>query len=311
LALGCMGMSDFYGPADEAESLATIAEAIDRGVTLLDTGDFYGMGENEMLLRRALVGRRERVSLSVKFGALRGPDGTWHGTDARPEAVANFVTYSLRRLGTDVIDVYRPARLDPKVPIEDTVGAIKDLVDKGYVRHIGLSEVSADTVRRASAVHPIVDVQIEYSLASRAPESKLFPTLKELGISATLYGVLSRGLLSGSKPTGPTDYRAHLPRFNADNQQANAAAIERLQQFARDTGRTPAQLCVAWVLARQPEFVALVGSRTRNQLREAFGALDKPLSDGEVKEVESVLTRGSIAGDRYPTPMMSHLDSER
>src|SRR5687767_3639213 len=246
IGLGCMGMSGMYGPADEAESIATIQAAVDSGVTLLDTGDFYGMGHNELLVGRAIAGRRERVQVSVKFGALRGPDGAWLGFDARPGAVKTFAAYSLKRLGVEVIDVYRPARLDPTVPIEDTVGAITELIRAGYVRHVGLSEVGVDTIRRAHAVHPVVDLQIEYSLASRGPEAKLFPALDERGISATLYGVLSRGLLAGSKPKGAGDFRAHLPRFSAGHEGENASVIERLHHFARERGMSTGQLAIAW-----------------------------------------------------------------
>src|SRR5690349_21093314 len=217
LGLGCMGMSALYGPTDEAESIATVHAALEAGVTLLDTGDFYGMGHNELLLSRALQGRpRDSYLLSVKFDVLRGPDAEAGGVDARPVAVRNFLAYSLRRLGTDHVDIYRPARLDPAVPIEETVGAIADMVEAGHVRHIGLSEVGAETVRRAHAVHPISDVQIEYSLISRRIEDEVLPTCRELGIGITAYGVLSRGLISGHWSPGHAvdgDFRARLPRF--------------------------------------------------------------------------------------------------
>jgi aryl-alcohol dehydrogenase-like predicted oxidoreductase len=308
LGLGCMGMSGMYGATDDAESVRTIQAAIDRGVTLLDTGDFYGMGHNELLVGRAIAGRREQVQLSVKFGALRGPDGSWTGVDTRPVAVKNFAAYSLKRLGVDVIDIYRPARLDPSVPIEDTIGAIADLVKAGYVRHIGLSEVGVETIRRAHRVHPIADLQIEYSLASRGPEDGIFPVLAELGISATLYGVLSRGLLTGSKPKGPGDFRAWLPRFTGANREKNEDVVSALQRFAHERGMTPGQLAIAWVLARQPAFVPLVGTKTRAQLEDALGALERPLSKDDVAALESLVT---ISGDRYATEQMKHLDSER
>ncbi len=311
IALGCMGMSGMYGKSSDDESIATIHAAMERGVTLLDTGDFYGMGDNEMLVRRAIEGRRDRVQLSVKFGALRSPDGGWGGVDTRPVALKNFAAYSLKRLGVDVIDIYRPARLDPNVPIEDTVGAIQELIEKGYVRHIGLSEVGVDTIRRAHAVHPIVDLQIEYSLASRSPEAKIFPALAELGISATLYGVLSRGLLSGKKPGGPRDFRAHLPRFAGAAGEKNAEVVERLRTFAEAHGRSAAQLCLAWVLAKQPKLVPLAGARTREQLSDLLGALDKPLSAAELAEVEAIVPSGAIEGTRYQQAQMAHLDSER
>ncbi|MBL8718866.1 MAG: aldo/keto reductase [Myxococcales bacterium] len=311
LGLGCMGMSGMYGATDDAASIRTIQAAIDRGVTLLDTGDFYGQGHNEMLIGRALEGRRDRVQLSVKFGALRGPDGSWIGVDNRPAAVKNFAAYSLKRLGVDVIDVYRPARLDPAVPIEETVGAIADLVKAGYVRHLGLSEVGVDTIRRAHAVHPVVDLQIEYSLVSRKPEDKIFPALAELGISATLYGVLSRGLLSGSKPRGAGDFRAYLPRFTEGHRATNDAVVERLAAFAAARGRTAGQTVIAWALARQPAFVPVIGARTEVQLADMLGALAKPLDAAAVAELEALVPRDAIVGDRYATAQMQHLDSER
>jgi len=308
LALGCMGMSGMYGATDDDESVRTIQAAIDRGMTLLDTGDFYGMGHNEMLIGRAIAGRRDRVQLSVKFGALRAPDGSWIGVDARPVAVKNFAAYSLKRLGVEVIDVYRPARLDPSVPIEDIIGAVADLVRAGHVRHIGLSEVGVDTIRRAHAVHPIADLQIEYSLASRGPEAAIFPVLRELGIGATLYGVLSRGLLTGRAPTGPGDFRAWLPRFQADTRAQNDEVVAALRAFAEQRGMSPGQLAIAWVLARQPGFVALVGAKTRAQLDDALGALAHPLA---ATDVEALGRLATIAGDRYGAEQMRHLDSER
>lgn len=307
LGLGCMGMSGMYGATDDAEGVRTIQAAIERGVTLLDTGDFYGMGHNELLVGRAIAGRRDRVQLSVKFGALRGPDGSWGGVDTRPVAVKNFAAYSLKRLGVDVIDVYRPARLDPAVPIEDTIGAIADLVKAGHVRHIGLSEVGVETIRRAHRVHPIVDLQIEYSLASRGPEAEIFPALAELGVSATLYGVLSRGLLTGSKPKGPGDFRAYLPRFTAENREKNDGVVVALQRFAKERGMTPGQLAIAWVLARQPAFVPVIGARTLAQLEDALGALDRPLSKDDLAALDALVT---ISGDRYGADQMRHLDSE-
>ncbi|WP_257460591.1 aldo/keto reductase [Archangium lipolyticum] len=308
LGLGCMGMSGMYGATDDAESIRTIQTAIDRGVTLIDTGDFYGMGHNEMLVGRAIAGRRDRVQLSVKFGALRGPDGTWGGNDTRPVAVRNFIAYSLKRLGVEYIDIYRPARLDPNVPIEDTIGAIAELVKAGYVRHIGLSEVGVETIRRAHRVHPIVDLQIEYSLASRSPEAEIFPTLTELGLSATLYGVFSRGLLTGSKPTGPGDFRAHLPRFSGSNREKNEDSVGALQRFAQERRMTPGQLAVAWVLARQPAFVPVVGAKTVAQLEDSLGALEHPLSKEDLTALEALV---KISGERYDPSQMKHLDSER
>jgi aryl-alcohol dehydrogenase-like predicted oxidoreductase len=311
IALGCMGMSGVYGPSDDAESVATIREAIERGVTLLDTGDFYGMGHNELLIRRAIEGQRGKVQLSVKFGAMRGPDASWLGFDARPAAVKNFAAYSLKRLDVDVIDVYRPARLDSNVPIEETVGAIADLVKAGYVRHIGLSEVGVETIRRANKVHPIVDLQVEYAVITRGPEDAIFPVLTELGMSATLYGVLSRGLLTGSKIGSKGDFRGFLPRFSGDAGVHNASAVARFHAFAAEHGMTPAQLSVAWVLAKQPAFVPVVGARTRKQLHDVLGALEHPLSSRDVLALEAILPKDAIAGTRYGAEQMRHLDSER
>lgn len=311
LGLGCMGMSGTYGPTDDSESLATIQAALDAGVSLIDTGDFYGQGHNELLLRRALVGRRDRAVVSVKFGALRGPDGAWLGIDTRPIAVKNFAAYSLKRLGIDVIDIYRPARLDPAVPIEDTVGAIADLVKAGYVRHIGLSEVGVETTARAQKVHPISDLQLEYSLASRGPEARIFPALEQLGVGATLYGVFSRGLLTGSRPSGRGDFRQYLPRFAPDNLEQNATAATRLKQFAVERDMTPGQVAIAWVLARQPKFVPVIGAKTRDQLNDALGALSKPLSPNDVQALDALIAPSAISGTRYGAAQMSHLDSER
>jgi aryl-alcohol dehydrogenase-like predicted oxidoreductase len=311
VALGCMGMSGSYGATDEGESIATIRHAIERGITLLDTGDFYGMGHNEMLIRRAIEGVRDRVQLSVKFGALRGPDGRWFGIDTRPSAVKTFAAYSLKRLGVDVIDVYRPARLDPAVPIEDTVGAVAELVKAGYVRHIGLSEVGAETIRRAASVHPVVDLQIEYSIATRGPEGRIFPALAEVGASATLYGVFSRGLLTGSKVGGPGDSRGFFPRFHEDNRAQNEVATVRVRRLATEGGRTPAQLLLGWVLAKQPALVPVIGARTRSQVDDALGAIEHPLSPGEVAALEALVPDDAIAGSRYAAEQMKHLDSER
>lgn len=316
LGLGCMGMSDLYGPSDRVESLATIHAALDAGITLLDTGDFYGMGHNELLIAEALRGRpRDRVLLSVKFGSLRDARGGWHGADCRPAAVKNFLAYSLRRLGTEYIDIYRPARLDPAVPIEETVGAIAEQVAAGLVRHIGLSEVGADTIRRAHAVHPITDVQLEYSLLSRGIEDSILPTCRELGIGITAYGVLSRGLLSGhwspDRALPPTDFRRWSPRFAHDNIQQNLALTDALRDLAGARGATVAQVAIAWVLARDPSIVPLVGARRPARLAESLGALDLTLSPGDLVKIESVIPRGAAAGTRYPEAAMAHLDSER
>ena len=311
IGLGCLGMSDLYGSADERESNATIHAALDQGVTLLDTGDYYAAGQNELLIARALRERPGKALLSVKFGALRGPDGAWLGFDLRPAAVKNSLAYSLKRLGVDHIDIYRPGRLDPAVPIEDTIGAIADMVTAGYVRAIGLSEVGAATVRRAHQVHPIVDLQIEYSLISRGPEAKIFPALATLGVGVTAYGVLSRGLLAGSKPGGPGDFRRHLPRFAGGNFERNQQVVEALRRVAAEKGCTASQLAIAWVLAKGPGIVPLVGARTRTQLAETLGALAVQLSADDVTRIEAAAPVSAVAGTRYDAHQMSILDSER
>jgi len=311
VALGCMGMSGMYGPSDEAESIATIHAAIERGITLLDTGDFYGMGHNEMLLGRALEGRRDKALLSVKFGALRAPGGAFLGIDGRPVAVKNFIAYSLQRLKTDHIDIYRLSRLDPVVPIEETVGAIKQLIDAGHVRYIGLSEVGAETVRRANAIHPICDLQIEYSLVSRGMERAILPTLRELGIAVTAYGVLSRGLLSGSAPAGQGDFRKHLPRFTGDNYEKNRRLVQVLNDLAGEKGVTGTQLAIAWVLARGKDIIPVIGARTRAQLNESLGALDILMTDSDMKRLEEAVEEVGVAGTRYDASQMRMLDSER
>ena len=306
-----MGMSGMYGPADESESIATIHAALDAGITLLDSGDYYAAGHNELLVGRALRDRRDKAILSIKFGSLRGPDGSWIGMDARPVAVRNFVGYSLTRLGVDHIDIYRPGRLDPSVPIEETIGAIGDLVKAGYVRAIGLSEVGPDTIRRAHKVHPIADLQIEYSLISRGPETRIFPLLSDLGIGVTAYGVLSRGLLSGSTPKATGDFRRHLPRFSENNLQQNTRLVDTLSRIASEKGVTPSQLAIAWVLAKGPGIVPLIGARTRAQLTESLAALNLALTAVEVERIESALPPTAVAGTRYDEHQMRVLDSER
>ena len=311
IGLGCMGMSGMYGPSDDAESIATLHAAIDAGINLLDTGDFYGMGHNEMLLSRVLRLAREEVFLSVKFGAQRSPDGAWLGLDARPAAVKTALAYSLKRLGVEYIDIYRPSRLDPNVPIEETIGAIAEMVQAGYVRHIGLSEVGPETIRRAAAVHPIVDLQIEYSLISRGPEAKIFPALDALGIGVTAYGVLSRGLLSNSQPAAAGDIRVHFPRFTSGNLNRNRQLVARLKQIAAGKGVTQVQLALAWVLAKKSSIVPLIGARTRAQLAESLGALAVRLSPKEIAEIEAALPAEAVAGTRYDVRQMQVLDSEK
>ena len=315
LALGAMGMSGMYGPADRKESLATLQAALDAGITLIDTGDFYGMGHNEMLIGEAIKGvARDRFQISVKFGALRDPAGGWAGSDARPAAVKNYLAYSLQRLGLDHIDIYRPARLDPKVPIEDTIGAIADMVKAGYVRHIGLSEVGAGTIRRAAAVHPICDLQIEYSLISRGIEASILPAVRALGIGITAYGVLSRGLISGNwqkQALTPGDFRGHGPRFQGANADANLALVEALRHVAQSKGITVAQAAIAWVAAQGDDIIPLIGARRRDQLAESLGAATVKLGADDIAAIERAVPKGAAAGARYPAPAMADLDSEK
>jgi aryl-alcohol dehydrogenase-like predicted oxidoreductase len=315
IGLGCMGMSGMYGPSDRAESIATVHAALDAGITLLDTGDFYGMGHNEILIGEALKGRnRDQVQLSVKFGALRDPAGAWLGYDARPNAVRNFLAYTLQRLGVEYIDVYRPSRLDPNVPIEETIGAIADMVKAGYVRHIGLSEVGPDTIRRAAAVHPISDLQIEYSLVSRGIEDEILPVCRELGIAVTAYGVLSRGLISGHWQKDAAkggDFRAMSPRFQEGNVERNLALVEALRRIAEAKGVTVAQIAIAWVAAQGHDIVPLVGARRRDRLAEALGAQAVRLDADDMSAIESAVPKGAAAGARYPEAQLVHMDSER
>ncbi len=315
LGLGCMGMSGMYGPADRAEGIATLQAALDAGITLLDTGDFYGMGHNEMLIGEALRSvPRHSFLVSVKFGALRDPGSAWVGYDARPAAVKNFLAYSLKRLGVDYVDIYRPARLDPQVPIEDTVGAIAEMVKAGYVRYVGLSEVGSQTLRKASAVHPICDLQIEYSLISRGIESGTLATCRDLGIGITAYGVLSRGLISGRWQKGsaaPGDFRAHSPRFQGENVDTNLRLVEGLRRVAQTKGISVAQLAIAWVAAQGNDILPLVGARKRDQLKESLGALDVALSAADLQAIEEAAPKGSAAGERYAAAQMAQLDSER
>jgi aryl-alcohol dehydrogenase-like predicted oxidoreductase len=316
IGLGCMGMSVLYGPADEDESIATIHAALDAGVSLLDTGDYYGAGHNELLLREALRGRnRENVFLSVKFGVLRGPGGEILGIDGRPEAVKNSLGYTLRRLDTDYVDIYRLGRIDPEVPIEETVGAISELIDGGYVRHVGLSEAGIETIRRAHAVRAVSDLQIEYSLVSRGIEEEILATCRELGVAVTAYGVLSRGLISGhwsrNREFAPGDFRGAMPRFSEDNVERNLELVDGLREIADERGCSVAQLAIAWVLTQGEDIVPLVGARRRDRLEEALGALDVDLEDEALAAIERAIPKGAAAGERYDARQMAILDSER
>jgi aryl-alcohol dehydrogenase-like predicted oxidoreductase len=311
--LGLMAMSGIYGAADDEESLATIRAALDAGITLLDTGDFYGMGHNELLLSRVLREvPRDSVFVQVKFGGQRDPSGRFIGHDASPAGVKNYLSYSLTRLGTDYIDLYQPARLDPHVPIEDTVGAIAEMIEAGYVRHLGLSEMGADTIRRAHAVHPVRALQIEYSLMSRGIEAEILPMLRELGISVTAYGILSRGLLNRETARlAEGDLRARFPRFQGGNLERNLELLDALEKLAEQRGVSTAQLAFAWVAAQGEDIIPLIGTKRRTRLGEAIAALDLRLTADELAAIEAAVPAGQVAGTRYDAPQMGALDSER
>jgi aryl-alcohol dehydrogenase-like predicted oxidoreductase len=311
--LGLMAMSGIYGRADDAESLATIHAAVDAGITLLDTGDFYGMGHNELLLRDALRSiPRDSVFIQVKFGGQRDPSGAYIGHDTSPNTVKNSLAYTLTRLGTDYVDLYQPARLDPRVPIEETAGAVAEMIKAGYVRYLGLSEMGADTIRRAHAVHPVAALQIEYSLMSRGIEARILPTVRELGISVTAYGILSRGLLSsGTARLAPGDPRARFPRFSDENHARNLELLASLEAIADDRGVTAAQLAIAWVASRGDDIIPLIGTKRRDRLAEAFKALDLTLSTDDLAAIEAAVPADAVAGDRYEAAQVATLDSER
>jgi aryl-alcohol dehydrogenase-like predicted oxidoreductase len=310
-----MGMSGIYGRADDAESLATIRAAVDAGITLLDTGDFYGMGHNELLLRDALHRSgipRDSVFIQVKFGGQRDPSGAYVGHDASPAIAKSSLAYTLTRLGTDYVDLYQPARLDPRVPIEETAGAIAEMIKAGYVRYLGLSEVGADTIRRAHTVHPVAALQIEYSLMSRGIEARILPVVRELGIGVTAYGILSRGLLSsGTARLAPDDPRGRFPRFRDENHARNLELLAALEAIAEDKGATAAQLAIAWVASRGDDIIPLIGTKRRDRLAEALRALDLTLSADDLAAIEAAVPAGAVAGDRYDAAQVAMLDSER
>ncbi len=309
IGLGCMGMSEVYGPADEGEAIATIHAALDAGVTLIDTGDFYAMGSNEMLVGQALKGRRDKAFIQVKFGAQRDPSGAWIGYDARPSAVKTALAYTLKRLGTDHIDLYQPARRDPNVPLEDTIGAIAEMIQAGYVRHLGLSEVAPETILAAEKIHHVTSLQYEYSVIERGAEARQLPALRRVGAGMTAYGVLSRGLLTSSvKPGRAGDMRGHMPRFQPENLAKNQARVDAFAAVARDKGCTPVQLAVAWVLSRDEHVIPLMGARTRAQLNDVLGALDVDLTADDHARIDAAIPEGSIAGTRYAAAQMQQVD---
>jgi aryl-alcohol dehydrogenase-like predicted oxidoreductase len=312
IGLGCMGMSEFYGAQDDAESIATIRHALDRGVDFLDTADMYGVGRNEELVGRAIAGRRDEVFLATKFGNVRGDDGSFQGVCGRPDYVRSACEASLRRLGVGTIDLYYQHRVDPQVPIEETVGAMAALVREGKVRFLGLSEAAPATVRRAHAVHPIAALQTEYSLWSRDPEEALLPTVRELGIAFVAYSPLGRGFLTGRFRTPDDfpddDWRRFHPRFQGGNFERNRALVSEIEAMATEKGCTPAQLALAWVLAQGDDVVPIPGTKRRSYLDENIAALELRFAEGELAWLDSLLPPGAAAGARYHAAGMASVD---